>query len=148
MHAFHNVNPGVRNDWWAFSKTYGKRGNIAETKGLMLLKEIGKKLKEAREARNLSLRKAAEMIGVSHTYLDTLEKGRDPRTGNQVNPSAETLVQISKGYDIPIDELLPLDDEANEDDSLDFDAIAHSLQELRPEDRDAILHLIKRLARA
>ena len=111
----------------------------------MLLKEIGKKLKEAREARNLSLRKAAEMIGVSHTYLDTLEKGRDPRTGNQVNPSAETLVQISKGYDIPIDELLPLDDEANEDDSLDFDAIAHSLQELRPEDRDAILHLIKRL---
>ena len=116
-------------------------------KRLMLLKEIGKRLKEAREARNLSLRKAAEMIGVSHTYLDTLEKGRDPRTGNPVNPSAETLVQISKGYGIPIDELLPLDDEANEDDSLDFDAIAHSLQELRPKDRDAILHLIKRLPR-
>jgi transcriptional regulator with XRE-family HTH domain len=129
-------------------KPTGKEVILPETKGLMLLKEIGKKLKEAREARNLSLRKAAEMIGVSHTYLDTLEKGRDPRTGNQVNPSAETLVQISKGYDIPIDELLPLDDEANEDDSLDFDAIAHSLQELRPEDRDAILHLIKRLARA
>ena len=114
----------------------------------MLLQEIGKRLKEVREARNLKVREAADIIGISHTHLDTLEKGRHPRTGNPVNPSAETLVQISKGYDIPIDELLPLDDEANEDDSLDFDAIAHSLQELRPEDRDAILHLIKRLARA
>lgn len=116
-------------------------------KGLALLQEIGKRLKEAREARNLSLRKAAEMIGVSHTYLDTLEKGRDPRTGNPVNPSAEILVQISKGYSIPIEELLPLNDETDEDDSLDFDAITHSLQELRPEDRNAILYLIKRLAR-
>lgn len=112
-----------------------------------MLQEIGKRLKEAREARNLSLRKAAEMIGVSHTYLDTLEKGRDPRTGNPVNPSAEILVQISKGYSIPIEELLPLNDETDEDDSLDFDAITHSLQELRPEDRNAILYLIKRLAR-
>lgn len=116
-------------------------------KRLMLLKEIGKRLKEAREARNLSLRKAAEMIRVSHTYLDTLEKGRDPRTGNPVNPSAEILVQISKGYSIPIEELLPLDNKANEDNSLDFDAITHNLQKLRPEDRDAILYLINRLAR-
>ena len=114
----------------------------------MLLKEIGARLKEAREARNLSLRKAAEMIGISHTYLDTLEKGRDPRTGNPVNPSAETLVQISKGYAIPIKELLPLDDKENEDDPLDFDAITHNLQKLRPEDRDVILYLIKRLAQS
>lgn len=118
---------------------------MPEKKGLMLLEEIGKRLKEARDARNLSLREAAKLIGVSHSYLDTLEKGRDPRTGNPVNPSVETLVQISKGYSIPIEKLLPLDDKADEGDSLDFDAITHSLQKLRPEDRDAILYLIKRL---
>lgn len=111
------------------------------------MEEISKRLKEVREARNLGVREAADMIGISHTYLDTLEKGRDPRTGKPVNPTLDTLVKISEGYDIPLQELLQLDDDTNEDDSLDFDAIAHSLQELRPKDRDAILHLIKRLPR-
>jgi transcriptional regulator with XRE-family HTH domain len=120
---------------------------ILPERGSMLLEEISKRLKEVREARNLGVREAADMIGISHTYLDTLEKGRDPRTGKPVNPTLDTLVKISEGYDIPLQELLQLDDDMNEDDSLDFDAIAHSLQELRPKDRDAILHLIKRLPR-
>jgi len=113
----------------------------------MLLQEIGKRLKEIREARNLGVREAADMIGISHTHLDTLEKGRHPRTGKPVRPTLDTLVKISEGYAISLRELLQLDDETDEDDSLDFDAIAHSLQELRPKDRDAILHLIKRLPR-
>jgi len=120
---------------------------ILPERGSMLLEEISKRLKEVREARNLGVREAADMIVISHTYLDTLEKGRDPRTGKPVNPTLDTLVKISEGYDIPLQELLQLDDDTNEDDSLDFDAIAHSLQELRPKDRDAILHLIKRLPR-
>lgn len=124
----------------------GKEAILPE-RGLMLLQEIGKRLRELREARNLKMREAADMIGISHTHLDTLEKGRHPRTGKPVSPTLDTLVKISEGYAISLRELLQLDDETDEDDSLDFDAIAHSLQELRPKDRDAILHLIKRLPR-
>ncbi len=58
------------------------------------------------------------------------------------------LTRPSKGYAIPIEELLPLDDKDNEDKPLDFDAITHNLQKLRPEDRDVIFYLIKRLAQS
>lgn len=67
---------------------------------------IGEKLREIRNQRNLSLRQAAKQIGISHTYLDTLEKERDPRTGEPVHPSIQVLERISKGYRIPLSEFL------------------------------------------
>lgn len=41
------------------------------------------------------LREAAEGIGISHTYLNKLEKEYDPRTGNKCIPSVITIYQIS-----------------------------------------------------
>ena len=67
----------------------------------MRLKETGDRLREIRVKRNLSLREAAEKVGISHTYLNALERGYEPRTGRPVNPSARTLVLIAKGYGIP-----------------------------------------------
>jgi transcriptional regulator with XRE-family HTH domain len=57
-------------------------------------------LKNKRKELNLSLRDAAKLIGISHSYLSTLEKGKDPRTNAPINPTPETLKLISKAYTI------------------------------------------------
>lgn len=67
-----------------------------------------KKLNEIiRELRGKeSLRDAAKRIGISHTYLDTIEKGYDKRSGKPVNPSPETLKMISKAYNYSYEKLM------------------------------------------
>ncbi len=53
-----------------------------------------------------SLRDASKRIGISHTYLDTIEKGHDKRSGKPVNPTPETLKLISKAYRYPYKDLM------------------------------------------
>lgn len=53
-----------------------------------------------------SLRDASKRIGISHTYLDTVEKGFDKRSGKNVNPTPETLKLISKAYNCDYKELM------------------------------------------
>ncbi|GFZ30398.1 hypothetical protein CSC2_09240 [Clostridium zeae] len=60
-------------------------------------------LKIRRDELNLSLRDAAKLIGISHSYLSTLEKGIDPRNGAPVKPTPETLKRISIAYDAHYD---------------------------------------------
>lgn len=56
----------------------------------------------------LSLRDAAKLIGISHTYLSALEKGKDPRTNAPINPTPDTLKMISKAYNLPYEHLMQL----------------------------------------
>lgn len=45
-------------------------------------------------------------IGISHTHLDSIEKGYDPRTGKPVTISLDTFVKLSDATGIPLEELL------------------------------------------
>src|SRR5699024_697322 len=84
------------------------------------MSDIGKVLKELRG--KMSLREAGEKIGISHTYLDTIEKGFDKRSGKHVNPSPDTLRLISNAYNYPYINLLRLAgyiDEAKEEEELE-----------------------------
>lgn len=63
-------------------------------------------LLKRRQELKLSLRKAAELIGISHSYLSNLEKGIDPRTNAPINPTPEILRLISKAYNLNYDELM------------------------------------------
>ena len=45
----------------------------------------------------LSLREFAKRCGVSHTHLDSIEKGVDPRTGKSVTVSVDTLEKLASG---------------------------------------------------
>lgn len=65
-------------------------------------------LKLRRSELNLSLRDAAKLIGISHSYLSTLEKGVDPRNGLPVKPTPETLKLISSAYDVSYDFVMTL----------------------------------------
>lgn len=55
---------------------------------------------------DLSIREASKRIGISHTYLDTLEKGFDKRSGNFTKPTPETLKLISNAYNYPYEDLM------------------------------------------
>lgn len=70
------------------------------------MSDVGKVIKELRG--KMSLREASEMIGISHTYLDTIEKGFDKRSGKQINPSPDTLRLISNAYRYSYVKLLKL----------------------------------------
>ena len=60
----------------------------------------------------MSLRAFAEKCGLSHTYISALEKNIDPRTGKPIAPTLDTVKFVSKGMDMPIEEILRiLDDE-------------------------------------
>lgn len=56
----------------------------------------------------LSLRKASDLIGISHNYLNLLEKGIDPRNNRPIQTTPDILRKLSDGYDYPYSELLSL----------------------------------------
>lgn len=70
------------------------------------MNELGKYLKQLREEKKKSIRKASEEIGISHTYLDSLEKGYDPRTNKERKPTPDILKKAAAYYDIPYITLL------------------------------------------
>jgi transcriptional regulator with XRE-family HTH domain len=61
--------------------------------------EMGERLREARQARGLSLRTLAERLGVSPSLISQIETGR-------ANPSVSTLYAIAAELDVSLDELL------------------------------------------
>ncbi|MDW4413019.1 helix-turn-helix transcriptional regulator [Staphylococcus saprophyticus] len=52
-----------------------------------------------------SIRQAAKFIGLSHTYLDSLEKGYDLRTNSKRSPSVVTVYKIAKHYNVDFKQL-------------------------------------------
>jgi len=55
---------------------------------------------------NMSLREFAEKCDISHTHLDSIEKGFDPRTGKPVKVTVETLKKIARAMNMSINDLL------------------------------------------
>lgn len=55
---------------------------------------------------DMSLREFAKKCDISHTHLDSIEKGIDPRTGKPVRITVETLKKIAKTMGMSINDLL------------------------------------------
>lgn len=70
----------------------------------MNYKLLGERVRKARG--ELSLREFAKKCDISHTHLDSIEKGIDPRTGKPVTVSVETLEKIAAGAGCSIAYLL------------------------------------------
>ncbi|QBK26707.1 helix-turn-helix domain-containing protein [Ureibacillus thermophilus] len=68
------------------------------------METLGEYLKKLRGKE--SLREASKRIGISHTYLDTIEKGYDKRSGKPVKPTPETLKLIADGYHVSYEDLM------------------------------------------
>ena len=89
-------------------------------------------LHKLRKERGLSLRDAAAQIGISHTYLAALEKGRDPRTGNPIVPSQQILINMCNLYGIEYTKAFTYFSLYTEQDIYDF--MGHQLNVLRKAD--------------
>jgi len=63
------------------------------------LKELGEKIKLARESKNLSQTELAYKIGKDQPSINRLEKGN-------VNPSYKYMLEICNGLEISLSELL------------------------------------------
>lgn len=55
------------------------------------MQKLGEIIKEYREKNKLSLRDFSNLCNLSHTYIDKLEKGKDPRNGKAVEPTLDAL---------------------------------------------------------
>lgn len=68
--------------------------------------KLNQVLKNTRAKKEMSLREFSEYLGISHTYLDKLEKGVSNRNGNDIAPTIETLSKIADSLDIPLVEFM------------------------------------------
>ncbi|HDR7977109.1 TPA: helix-turn-helix transcriptional regulator [Bacillus cereus] len=59
------------------------------------MKTLGMIIREYRQEHNLSLRDFATRCQLSHSYIDKLEKGIDPRNGKPVEPTLTVIEQIA-----------------------------------------------------
>lgn len=57
---------------------------------------------------SLSLREFAKKLDISHTYLDSIEKGYDNRTKKPVRITVDTLSKIALALDVPLEKLVAL----------------------------------------
>ena len=76
-------------------------------------KEIGEAVKKLRG--NYSLREFAKKCDVSHTAIDTIEKGIDFRTGKPVQPKLATLEKIAKACGVPLTHITEPDSNEQKD---------------------------------
>lgn len=82
------------------------------------MSKIGDYIKNYRG--NMSLRDFAEKCNISHTHLDSIEKGCDPRTNKPVKITVDTLKKIAAAMNMSINDLLIVSGEVSKDD-LHFD---------------------------
>ena len=68
--------------------------------------KLGNFIRELRGS--TSLRDFAKQCNISHTHLDSIEKGVDPRTGKPVRVTIETLKNLAGGMDIDFLDLAAL----------------------------------------
>jgi len=78
--------------------------------------KLGDYIRQQRGAR--SLREFAQKCDISHTHLDSIEKGYDPRTDKPVRITVETLNKIAKALNTSINELLIISGVVNANDKL------------------------------
>ena len=69
---------------------------------------LGDVVRKYRQENHLSLRAFGEMCGISHTTIDCIEKGYDPRTGKRVNITNMTFSKLSDVLKIPVSEEISL----------------------------------------
>lgn len=94
------------------------------------MKNLGDIIKEYRLDHDLSLREFSKKCGLSHTYIDKLEKGVDPRSQKPVEPTLDALEKISAAIDLSLDELLTLLGKINSNSKVDINKNEKNVEEL------------------
>ena len=81
---------------------------------------LGEYVKSKRQSMGMSLREFASVCGMSHTHIDSIEKGYDVRSGRKVNPTSETIKKLAQGLGVSEAELMGHSDAVPDDSALKF----------------------------
>ena len=69
---------------------------------------LGTFIRNKRESLGMSLRDFGRMCDISHTTIDCIEKGYDPRTEKEINITNNTFSKLSNALGVPISKLVEL----------------------------------------
>jgi transcriptional regulator with XRE-family HTH domain len=72
----------------------------------MRVDELGRYLKSLREAKSLTVRSAASLLGISASRLAEIERGRTYHRDQPTRPSRELVEQMASAYEMSQDILL------------------------------------------
>lgn len=70
------------------------------------MQTLGQLINQYRNINNLSLREFAKICDVSHSYIDKLEKGIDPRNGKPIEPTIDTVERIAQAMNMSLEDVL------------------------------------------
>lgn len=94
--------------------------------------KLGKFIKSLRLEKGMSLREFGNACGISHTHIDSIEKGADPRTGKTVKITNDVIEKIANAFNLDPTYLFELsldrDPELSEKDEKD---IAKTMEKLK-----------------
>ncbi len=102
------------------------------------MNQLGKFIENKRRELGLSLRAFAEMCDISHSYLDSLEKGMDARSGKPVSPTIETLQKLASGLKISLIDVLRIggfiesSEDQNKSVTINDDELISFIREISP----------------
>lgn len=66
-----------------------------------MINKLGEYIKDFRTVKhNYSLRQFAQMCDISHTHIDSIERGIDPRTGKVVKVTNDTIEKLAKAMNV------------------------------------------------
>lgn len=74
----------------------------------MKLSEV---IKNYREEHHVTMEKLAQDSGISKSYISMLENEKNPKTGNPIVPSIDTLKKLALGMHMDIDSLIKILDD-------------------------------------
>lgn len=103
------------------------------------MKSLGDIIKKYRLDNDLSLREFSKKCGLSHTYIDKLEKGVDPRSQKPVEPTLDALEKISTAINLSLDELLTMLGKINLDNKVILNNQEKDVEQLLEETMSHIL---------
>nr|DAJ09139.1 MAG TPA: helix-turn-helix protein [Caudoviricetes sp.] len=111
--------------------------------------KLGNFLREKRGS--TSLRDFAKKLDISHTYLDSIEKGYDSRNKKPLRITVDTLSKIAKALDEPLDKLVAYSENKDYNPQIGdiYMHLAKEAQDLNldKEDVDYIINLYKKYKR-
>lgn len=66
---------------------------------------LGNFLEKKIKSMQISEREISSRCGISHSYINQIIKGVNPRTGKSISPTLSTIEKLSKGLEISVEDL-------------------------------------------
>lgn len=100
---------------------------------MYMMKIVGTRIKEAREAKNLTQEQLAEEVGLSPSHMSVIERGVK-------GPRLETFIEIVNALDTTSDALLL--DVLNNSMQIEATALSKKIEKLSPKEQRRILKVV------